>query len=117
MTCVKHMIIRQQMHVNPGKEKGENRKTGGIIWRYQVPVTCQPRTACGLYTLGMGYMHSRPGVSTLKAWGLYTPGLWLDLQRYIRIRISTAYYFTRTCTAATKFISTIYFIKEFEVGN
>ena len=37
-----------------------------------------------------------------------------DLQRYIRIRISS-YYFTTTGTLASKFIYTIYFVKEFVV--
>ena len=64
----------------------------------------------GSYTSGLWSLHSRPG-------SLYSRPIWLDLQRYIRIRISTAYYFTRTCTEASKFISIIYFIKEFEVVN
>ena len=40
-----------------------------------------------------------------------------DLQRYIRIRISSSYYFTTTGALGSKFIYTIYFVKEFVVGS
>ena len=39
----------------------------------------------------------------------------LDLQKYMRIRIFLTYYFTTTGVPESKFIPTVYFVKEFAV--